>query len=137
MKKPPIPLFLAISLLIVTSCAPIIGLEVTNNTGGAIIVSSIDLHGKETRYQLNQGQTIGIAVGYTVRIQQKGGTWDYSFPKLPPSRYLRHVKRNIYVETLQIEKGGLIYERSPDASPGPTSEFPPQPPGYPIAPNAK
>jgi hypothetical protein len=90
--------------------------------------------GNETKYLLQHGQSTGVKVGARIRIKHQSGIWDYDFPAPPPRKFMKRVSRNVYIERVQIEKDGLIYELAPDSPQGPSATFPNQPPGYPIRP---
>ena len=119
---------------LVTSCHPVTGLELTNNTGADVTIVSIDIEQKETTYAVRDGLTTGVKVGARIYIKHEKGIWNYHFPPPPQREFLKHVKMNIYLERVQIEPGGTLYLIDPGAPHGPTTKLPLQPPGYPINP---
>ena len=133
-KKITSGLCLFLSTVLLSSCHPVIGLEVTNNTGEEITVVSDNLDGHEATCLLANGQTSGVKVAARMRVKHGHGVWDYDFTPPPALNLMKKLRMNVYVERVQIEKGGTIYLLGPDLRGGPGAELPAQPAGYPIQP---
>lgn len=125
-------LFFCIPLL--TSCTRTIILQVFNNTGENIAVTSYELHHKEKRYSVDKAESQRVQVSNHLTITQGRNMWDYDVKSVPKTKtFMTSEHFGALVVKLQVEQNGVIYLLPPTAEAVMTN-FPPQPAGYPLRP---
>ncbi len=125
MKK----ILLVLALMTLTGCwSRGIYLEIFNNTSNKITI--VDMIDKEITYTVDAGDTVEVFASYYYVYPNTETVWVY--PKNIPydAMHSSFAHEFVYV---QINEDGLVYVLHPDQKP-PVTEFPEQPPGYPLHP---
>lgn len=136
-KEPRVLRFLALCLLslVLTSCVRGYNVELFNNTGEALTVTSYDTAGGATEKSLPIGGKVRIT-GSRFTLRNAHREWKYSLlSHPPPARFIDDTHWNRLV-CLQVEKNGAIYILLPSAT-STTSTLPTQPSGFPITPGGR
>jgi (p)ppGpp synthase/HD superfamily hydrolase len=107
-------------------------LEIFNNTGEDIIVVEFNAKLEPTQHQLKNGQTVQIGIPSKLQMRSHDRIWDYDLKPIPSS-FEQKAHMKVYLAKFQIEKDGEIYAMPPESS-APVTNFPVQPPHYPIKP---
>jgi len=127
-------LTICLLLLTVSSCARGLDVELFNNTGTNLTVTSYDTVGTPTSETLPSLASVRIT-GSEFVVQGEAAVWKYTLiGHSPPDHFIDKNHFNKLVN-LQIERNGDIYILPPEAVSRPSSLLP-QPTGYPIHPES-
>ena len=131
MKKSSLSYILATAVLLVSGCHYILKDLLYNNSGQDLLLTTFR---RETNSVVLKSGQIGELRG-TVKLEVRrsdGGIWEYKRVSVPFEFHkLFGINRHLVEE--QIQEDGAIFLLSPGTS-APVTNFPPQPPGYPIRP---
>jgi hypothetical protein len=124
---------IAISIF-VTGCSPILFLEIVNDAGADLAISTFDTAGKERHYNVPKDGKVRIILPKTMVIRKDVTDWRYEvYPAPIQKEYVKEESTGHLIERLQIQENGTIFCVDPDS--GPLAKLTsPQPKWYPLIP---
>jgi hypothetical protein len=156
---------LILATIVLTGCHFIPDDELYNNTGSDIVITAYTLISNgtyeelknkpqvkinqikiqlgthtynyeiERTFTLKTVQSTTIGVPYKIKIQRGNQIYCYDIKWIPYGFY-KSMKGSWRIARLQIQQDGLIYLLSPETS-GIVTNFPPQPPDFPLHPKSE